>query len=46
MILKVPEDVRKEFRIACLQNNSTMKNEVVKFMRDYVRKGSSKRKKS
>ena len=39
MIIDVPEDIRKAFRIVCLQNESTMKDEIVKLMKEYIKKG-------
>lgn len=43
MILEVPADIRKAFKIECLKNDTNMKNAIVEFMRDYTKKGVDKK---
>ena len=45
MILEVPEDIRKVFKIECLKNDTSMKDTIVEFMKEYAKKGGIPRKK-
>ena len=47
MILEIPADIRKAFKIECLKNDTSMKDAIVEFMKEYAKKGGmpSKKKK-
>ncbi len=46
MILEVPEDIRKVFKIECLKNDTSMKDAIVEFMKEYAKKrGNAKKEK-
>ena len=45
MILEIPADVRKAFKIECLKNDTSMKDAIVEFMKEYAKKGGMPRKK-
>ena len=45
MILEVPEDTRKAFKIKCWTNDTNMKDAIVEFMKEYAKKGGMPRKK-
>jgi hypothetical protein len=45
MILEIPADVRKAFKIECLKNDTSMKDTIVEFMKEYAKKGGIPRKK-
>ena len=36
MILEVPEDTRKAFKIKCWTNDTNMKDAIVEFMKEYL----------
>ena len=45
MILEIPADIRKAFKIECLKNDTSMKDAIVDFMKEYAKKGGMPRKK-
>ena len=44
MIVDVPEALRKQFRIECLKKGTTMKDVMIEFMKEYIKKGGKKKK--
>ena len=43
MILRnIPDDLRKQFKLLCIQENSNMTAEIVKFMKKEVEKAARK----
>lgn len=36
--LKINDEIKKQFNIKCLENNSTMTKEIQEFMKQYVAK--------
>ena len=44
MIIKnMPDDIRKEFKILCLKRDTTMREELIRLMREEVEKAAKKK---
>ncbi len=42
MILDIPANVRKDFKIECMKKGTTMKEELTSFMKFYIKTHSKK----
>lgn len=43
LIRKVPEELRHEFRVLCVERHTSMQQELIKFIRKEVEKAKRKR---
>ena len=41
-ILHIPDDIHMEFKLLCIRRNSSMTEEIIKFMRKEVEKANKK----
>ena len=45
MIVDIPEEIKKAFKIRCITNDTTIKKVIIQLMKDYIKKGVIKKKK-
>jgi hypothetical protein len=38
IVFNIDYELRKQFKIKCIENNTNMRDEVIKFIRNYIKK--------
>ena len=45
MIVDVPEEIKRDFKIKCITNDTTIKKVIIQLMKGYIKEGGIKKKK-